>query len=204
MYENKSTAVKNFGYDNETSVDYRFNSLGYRSNVEFTPDSSAIVLLGNSISFGIGLPLEQTYGEILSQKTGRPVYNFSLGCYGHTNMEQLPLLESILRTFDPFCVIFQINNLNRFRLNGKILFDNPIDRVISEYNNFYKDVKILLKDMSHIFLYWDQETFDVKLPDCLIHNKYHVDYSLKNRTSTFGKKTNKLIAEKIFCKISYQ
>ena len=197
MFICRNKNLKNFGYDHETNIDYKFNNLGYRSNIEFEPGKQPIIVLGNTLSFGLGVSIEDTYAYKISTETQKPVYNLSWGCYGHTNNELLKLLKFILLMDNPSLIIFQINNLNRYREeNKKVNFNNKTSLIISEYQKFYNEISVLLKDKKHIFLYWDNENHEVQLPACLIKNKYFIDTSLKIK-NIFGKKSHHLIYLKI-------
>jgi hypothetical protein len=204
MYNYKSSTIKNFGYDFKTNTEYRFNSLGYRSDIEFTTGKNPIILLGNTISFGLGLEIQNTFSYIISSYFKKIVYNFSWGCYAHTNYEQLELLKSIIKIDKPSLIIFQINNLNRFRNHtGNISVDNPKKLIISEYKKFYKEISELLKNINHIFLHWDNEEHPVKLPNCLIKNTFLIDGKI-NKNIVGGKKSHKLIGLKIINEIKKQ
>lgn len=201
MFQHRNKKIKNFIGDSETKIDYKFNSLGYRSDIEFKLNKKPIILLGDTISFGLGLKIQDTFSHIIASHFKKPVYNFSWGCYAHTNYEQLNLLKSIFEVDEPSLIIFQINGLNRYRNNGVISFNNPKELIISEYKKFYVEISKLLKNKKHIFLYWDNEEHAVRFPPCLIKNRYIVDTSLKNKI-TAGKKSNKLIALKIINEIT--
>ena len=198
MLAHKNMTIKNFGYDTETKTDYCFNSLGYRSNFEFEPYKSPIYILGNTLSFGLGVDFESTYGCLLSKALERPVYNFSWGCYGHTNLEQIVFLEKLLEIDTPYFVIFQINNLNRHRDSmGKINLKNERQLIMSLYEQFILKSQNVLGKQKHLFLYWDDENHNVILPkNCIIKNTYFVDSGLKSR-KTLGYKSHKLIFLKI-------
>ena len=204
MYQYRNQTIKNFGYDDETNVDYCFNSLGYRAQHEFDNVANAIVVLGGSISFGIGLEIDDTFAGIITNKTGIPVYNFAWGCYAHTNTEQIELLENILTTAIPRYVIFQLNNLNRKRVNATVEFDNSEQDIDKQYLEFQQRAEPIFKTLNYDTIYWDNEEHKVDLPQCLIYNKYHVDCSLQRNPATFGKITHKLIANKILQKINDQ
>jgi len=201
MYSLRGQTVKQFGYDQESQVDYAFNSLGYRSPVEFVDHGSPIVLLGNTISFGLGLPVEQSFAGIIAQELDCDVYNFAWGCHAHTNAEQLVLLKQILQVIKPQQVIFQINNLDRIRRNNHVQFNNPNDIVISEFVKFRQELEQALESIPHLLLYWDENQYSVPLPRCLIHNRYHCDTSLKSNATTFGPRSHKLIAYSILKEI---
>lgn len=198
MYELRNQTVNKFGYDQITGTSYKFNSLGYRSDIEFTPVDNAVILLGNTITFGLGVELDKTFAGQLCASLSVPVYNFSWGCYSHTNHEQLELLQNILAISKPKCVIFQINNLNRSRSrSGIVNFNNDTDFIKSEYVRFYQSATTILADTPHIFLHWDHEYYGFEFSDCLVYNKYHVDQSVPDNNSTFGPKSHKLIALKL-------
>ena len=196
MYLYREQTIRNFGYDDTTAVDYCFNSLGYRGR-EFVSAEPGIILLGNTITFGLGVDYADTFGGIIEQRLNYPVYNFAWGCYAHTNNEQVLLLERILTVLKPRYVIFQINNLNRFRDNGIVNFNNTTDVVIKEYNKFYSRIIPLLNTTPHGYLHWDENTYPVDLPKCLVYNRYHVDVSVASNPNTFGRKSHRLIAERI-------
>lgn len=189
--------VTQFGYDKTSQVDYTFNSLGYRSNIEFLPDDRAVLLLGNTISFGVGLPIEETFAGIISSSIDVPLYNFSWGCYPHTNHDQLKLLENILKLITPQCVLFQLNNLNRIRLDEiNVSFDNPKEQVEENYVDFRLKLDQVIGNVPCHLMLWDDCEYDCDYSDILIHNRYYVDKNIV-RSDLFGPKSHKLIATKI-------
>jgi hypothetical protein len=200
-YKHKSSTIKNYPKDKTTDVDYTFNSLGYRSSVEFDAPNP-IVVLGNTMSFGLGLPYEQTYASIVEQQTKTPVYNLSWGCYAHTINDQLEFLQDIYNCIEPKLVIFQINNLNRYRLNKtEVSFDNSKDIIESEYNRFHCNLHKTIANKNIILMHWDGEQHDVELPPLLIYNKYIIDQVPGVRGNPPGMKSHKLIAFKILQEI---
>lgn len=194
MWAHRNQTITNFGYDYETTVKYCFNSLGYRSDVEFVDHDDPIIVLGNTISFGLGLPIEQTFAGILNKSLNHPVYNFAWGCCAHTNYDQLLFLTNILKSLTPRHVIFQINNLNRLHVGNQVSFENPHDIVVAEFEKFLTGITAVLQTVPHSFLHWDNQEHGVNLPECVVYNKYHVDSSLQSNFDTFGSKSHKLIA----------
>lgn len=70
-------------------AEFRFNSSGYRSDVEFGPKSPGtyrIVIIGSSIVLGARVPIEDTFAtrlaEDLSLRTGRKIAIYNLGIAG--------------------------------------------------------------------------------------------------------------------------
>lgn len=200
MYQLRNQTVTAFGYDCTNTVEYSFNSLGYRGT-EFTV-TDPILILGNSISFGIGLPYNKTFGSLLEQSLDTPVYNLAWGAYAHTNYEQLELLQQVIQNITPKFVIWQINNLNRDRVNGAVTFNNSKEKVVKMYHQFWNDAKPILNDLPHLLLHWDHEYYNIDFSHCLIYNEYHIDSSLETNKNTFGARSHKLISLKILQEIN--
>lgn len=195
MFELKNQTVYSFTYDTNKDMRYTFNSLGYRSDSEFV-EQDPIIIFGNSLSFGLGIDITETYGSVLQERLHHPVYNMSWGAYAHTNYELLDFLKQVLEVATPRLVIFQLNNLNRFRENGVVNFNNPRDLVLSEYYRFYQEFRPIMDSYNIYPVHWDEQNFGVDFSWCKIYNKYHVD-SVKTLPVLFGAKTHRLVAEKI-------
>ena len=201
MYQYRNKTIKNFGVDTESCVEYSFNSLGYRSPHEFD-EKNTIVVLGNTISFGIGLTYTDTFSSILEQQLDTKVYNFSLGCYRHQNYDQLVLLNSIIQSLDPKHVVFQINNLDRKRISDtQVSTNNDVNEILALYNSFMQELKKMLYTVSNSLIYYDNISYNIERDNFLIDNSYHVDHSIISNKGTFGKKSHKLIGLKLMQKI---
>jgi len=200
MYELRSTTVTEFGYDQTNSVSYSFNNQGFRTE-EFT-DTAPIIILGNSISFGIGISFDKTFGALIKKEIKMPIYNLSWGAYEHTNHEQLEFYKQILKTITPKYVIWQINNLNRKRINHNICLDNENEYIVNSYYDFITQAHLVLGETPHTFIHWDDQFFDIDFSYCLIYNKYHVDRTSINNHNTFGPASHRLIAYKILKKLN--
>ena len=171
--------------------------MGYRSNIEFLPNDRSVILLGNTISFGVGLPIEETFAGIISSSIDTPLYNFSWGCYPHTNHDQLKLLENILKLITPRCVLFQLNNLNRLRLDEiNVSFDNPKEQVEANYVDFRLKLDQVLGNVPCHLMLWDDCEYDCDYSNILIHNRYFVDENVVSK-DLFGVKSHQLIAMKL-------
>jgi len=65
------------GWTNDTVIEYRFNSGGFRTD-EFD-QSKRIMILGSSPTVGVGLHQHQTWSEQLSKKINIPIWNLATG-----------------------------------------------------------------------------------------------------------------------------
>jgi len=61
----------------DTTNDYHLNTLGYRSS-EFEKDKTDIVAAGCSISFGMGVPEDGLWPDMIKKSTGMSVANLSI------------------------------------------------------------------------------------------------------------------------------
>lgn len=199
MHELASSTTNSFGYDNMLTNIYKFNSLGYRSHHEFETNNNPIIVIGNSISFGIGVPYEKTFSYILEKLTNRPVYNFSVGCFLHTNSWNLTRCKEIIDFYNPSLVIFQINNIDRISIEEDTVISKDEDIILTAFYDFYEKLKILLSNVNHLLIYWDNVSYPILqhiINDLCIFNKYHVDTCL-NLDFAFGIKSHKLIAHRL-------
>jgi hypothetical protein len=65
------------GWTDDTVIEYQFNSGGFRT--EELDQSERIMILGSSLTVGVGLHRSQTWPELLSKKINRPVWNLATG-----------------------------------------------------------------------------------------------------------------------------
>lgn len=199
MYDLANSTTQNFGYDRSNQNFYSFNSLGYRSHNEFLKEKNSIIIIGNSISFGIGIPYEKTFGYILEKNLNRVVYNFSVGCFLHTNHWQLDRCCEIINEFKPSLLIFQINNLDKVFIDNKVVISSDQKLILNLFDNFYKKLMVTLERQNYLLIYWDNLSYqipkDVKENIC-IYNKFHIDSAIDNK-SIFGINSHKLIAYKL-------
>jgi lysophospholipase L1-like esterase len=63
-------------------VEYSFNHLGYRDRDHVAQaDRRPLLLLGDSVSFGLGVARERTYAALLERATGEEVVNLAMWAY---------------------------------------------------------------------------------------------------------------------------
>ena len=108
-----------FGPDD---IEYAFNQRGYRCSEFDTRDSFDknhlhLLTLGESHAFGMGIPLERTYGHLVAQKlqahTGREVQHWNLSQGGISAEFIARVLPSALAVLRPNFVILNFPHRNR-------------------------------------------------------------------------------------------
>ena len=196
QFELAGKTVKSYGYDRQDIIDYSFNSLGFRSP-EPTNDAR-LVVIGNSVSFGIGLDMQHTFGSMLAQYTNRRLDNRSLGCFFHENHDQLHNIKLLSQQDQDSVFIIQINNLDRKRTGDLVSPNNPPSWCMERFLDFFDQTENMLKNHPHRYIYWDkvQNCLPTKvLEKIVIKNKCYYDNSLPNNKNTFGAKSHSHIAK---------
>lgn len=192
MKQLAGTTVKNFGYDKTNVIQYHFNEYGFRNKYNSDP---SINVIGNSVSFGIGV--DQSFGDVLSQKINLPCNNFSFGCYFHENHDHLTNLKKLIDRDCDDIFIIQINNLDRLRDGDTVV--SGLDKITARdrFLDYFEQIDMMFNKRRLLLVYWDDQDFD--LPQSIvkkiaIHNKCHVDCSLDNK-NTFGVRSHNIIAK---------
>ena len=71
-----------FMYWKNKSITYKYNDLGFRSNIDYGDIKEGDVFLGCSFTEGVGLPLELTWGYKLAKHLNIPFINLGIGGKG--------------------------------------------------------------------------------------------------------------------------
>lgn len=66
----------------DKKIEYRFNNYGFRTDDNFSTEEEGIVCLGCSLTQGIGLPIEYTWGYKLAKHFNTKFYNLGQGGKG--------------------------------------------------------------------------------------------------------------------------
>jgi hypothetical protein len=192
MLKLASTTVNKYGYDQQGIIDYKFNSLGFRSPEPST--GKTLIVLGNSISFGIGLDEQDTYGYQTAQALGIDYLNLSIGCYKHENQQYICNIKNVANRNSDDIFVIQINNLARAG-----------DDCVAKFLTYFDDVSELLKHKQKLFIYWDDISYTLPKSvgdQILIYNKFHLDTSILDQSNTFGRKSHKTIAQILRTKLA--
>lgn len=96
-------------------VDLKTNSLGFRGpewKQEKEADTLRILLIGDSHTFGYGVPFEDTFGEVIRRRLqehypGKKVEVLNSGVAGYNSLQEFALLKKFLPAFRPDLVVIQ-------------------------------------------------------------------------------------------------
>jgi hypothetical protein len=131
-FEARGTTVNKWGKDQTGLIEYRFNELGFRSDVEYTT-SPDYAIFGASVVFGVGIPLEQTICSLLPNCQN---YGLSGNYYNHHSVDNLK----------------KFINLPLYQEGTKIVFF-WIDRPgVEDIESMIKEVNLICNNILHINL----------------------------------------------------
>lgn len=197
--KNRYSDLERFGWI-DRSFTYQFNSIGFRCE-EFL-DSPSIMYLGCSNTLGIGLPLEDTWPQLLSKKLKLKCANLAQG--GGSLDTAFRLCHGFIDKIKPQIVILLIppgtrieNFINShpaiFSVNRLDLHDNFLKHFFLDERNYFfnkekniQAIKSMCQDRNIKFLYESSEELLMykSLARDLMHpgiesNKMFVDKILK-------------------------
>lgn len=186
----------------DREIPYQFNSNGFRSD-EFTDNS--IVFLGCSITFGIGLPVENVFPSIISKQLGYNCANLSVS--GSSNDTAFRIAEYWLEKINPVMVILMSPDKSRmelvdtrviqYRVNSDSLRDRFYQRwLVNEENSRLNQKKnqLAIKSLCN--------SLDIKFLNFSVENDFcYVEQDLARDLSHPGVASHLRTAEKIISSI---
>jgi hypothetical protein len=187
QYECRNETLEVYASDRRGIVEYKFNNLGYRNNIDYDlNENNAGVYLGSSITSGIGISWQQTYVNLSSNFFGVLPYNFSQGCTKIDNTEILRQL-SMLIALDfsaKYWVIQFIDFDRRFDpRTGVTVSCEDRDKNIDNFIKIFSTVESLLLGKNWTFIVCDRLSHDVpeyirkQHVKCLSWNTKFIDFS---------------------------
>jgi len=162
---------KNFGYT--------FNNFGYRCDNFSNENEYKILTIGCSISFGVGLPIEETYANILcnklSIKYGKKISNYNLSANGAGSDYISRILLQTIDILQPNFVIIlfpEFSRLEHYCENSR--YENvSASGILNGYSESVKHIYAeLITNNSHMFFNF-------------VKNFYLINETLKNRKIDF-------------------
>jgi hypothetical protein len=115
----KRKQLEQLGFGHPDAIDYKINAHGFRS-VEFD-HTPGFIALGCSFTCGIGLPLQQTWPDMIARATGLNAWNLGIGGCGLDTCFRL--LYNYIDVLNPKFVMLLTPESTRFELHCK---DTPI------------------------------------------------------------------------------
>ena len=98
----------------EFAHEFRVNSLGVRDE-ESALDAPEIVVVGDSVAMGWGVPQDRTFAAIIARETGRRVLNAAVSSYG--TVREMRLLERVDRQRLAWLIVqYNANDVGENRL----------------------------------------------------------------------------------------
>ena len=141
------------------TISYQFNEIGFRDIPISGYLKNSIIVIGDSFTVGLGLPLELTYPKQLEKIVNNQVLNFGLN--GASNDWICRKLHTILQYFNPAAIIVHYTFTHRRELDKQDWFDDertlcPKDRVneIADCENWLQNhskIKDLTKNIPTIY-----------------------------------------------------
>jgi hypothetical protein len=126
-------------FDVEAAVDAR----GLRDHPHATPPVPSVLALGDSMTFGEGVPVDRSFSAVLEQETGVRVYN--AGVPGYSSRQMLVRLRRLAPALRPSLVVVTLSPLwDRQRCaapfvykDGYIVAKGYADRLVLLDGNLY-------------------------------------------------------------------
>lgn len=198
MKQLAGTTVTQFGPDNTNTVSYSFDSRGFRSQKH---DGRCLNVIGNTLSFGLGLNQQHTFVSQLAHHLNLDLNNCSFGCYLHENHDHLQNLNNMIKRDSDDVFLIQINNLDRYRDCGKVKTNLDADWAIRRFLDYFDQINELCKNHHVIYVYWDNIQYSLPrsvISEISIYNKFHLDQSLPTYPDTFGLNSHRAIS-RVLC-----
>jgi hypothetical protein len=206
---NKQIMIK-LGWDTPESVEYKINSMGFRSYYDFKPNEPCNVYLGCSYTLGEEVQLDDCWTSLVnSHCNDYKMYN--LGSLGASTITCYRILKNVSKLFD-------IKRVFIFKpyTDRKEIYYNDEWITFSMHRNIFKNTKNLLpffdtnlvtleKEMAIDGIRYICNTVNAKLyeldtDDQSIQRQIDTDRTARD-LHHFGKKTHKIIANKFIEKI---
>lgn len=185
QYELRGERMMCYASDQRNVVEYRFNELGYRNDIEYniedTFDKKVYAWFGSSITNGHSIEVEKSFPQLVSKKMDAICWNFSQGCFRTSNQILFEQVESLLDT-DAIIDKFFIQFINLERQGSKYETFYNFDKLENEktfekiFVNFSKLLEgrnwywLMMDKLQHQIPQWILDT-----PNKIIYNPTFAD-----------------------------
>jgi len=156
--------VKELGYEHVPEarveiegISYKINKLGYR-DIEHRVRKSGrrVVVVGDSVTFGWNLPLEDTYHYQARERLaalGLPIEVLAMGITGYNLVQDYYLIKERALRFDPDLIILQVC-LNDFEKTIKIRTDPEQRFMLTQYGEIFVPYMVKKTGLSRWLMAW--------------------------------------------------
>jgi hypothetical protein len=211
QYYFRDETVTCYASDFRGTIEYRFNALGYRSDIEYDIEESknkkVFAWLGSSITSAHSIPLDQGFPSIVSKHFKAECWSFSQGCYRVSNKIICEQLEELLKSdavIDTFFI--QFISLNRRGSGMHTYLELDFDDNIKEFEQVFTEVQNLLANKKWYWLLMDQYQHKIpewiaQTPNMLTLNPVFLDTT--GITGHPGPKTHQAIGQLITKRLDY-
>lgn len=181
QYECRNETLEVYASDRRGLVEYQFNNLGYRNDIDYVDtESNAGVFLGSSITSGIGINWTKSFVKLVSQSFDVEPYHFSQGCTKVDNKEILNQI-SVLKNnnFLPKFWVIQFIDLDRRfdATTGKTTHSNNAIENVKNFVDIFLQIQLALAD--HTWCFFGCDSLSHNIPD---HIRYHANCLAWNPT----------------------
>lgn len=201
QYECRNETLEVYASDRRGLVEYRFNNLGYRNDIDYVDnEANAGVFLGSSITSGIGVEWNNSFVKLVSDGFKVEPYHFSQGCTKVDNREIFNQISALVdnKFFPKFWVIQFIDLDRRFDpLSGITVDCTDHNHNVDEFVKIFKEIETKLLGQDWCFFGCDR--LDHTIPssirnhkNCLTWNPAFIDLAGVGHHP--GKKWHQMIA----------
>lgn len=186
QYECRDETLEVYASDRRGIVEYKFNNLGYRNDINYNSTESNVgAFLGSSITSGIGIDWANSFVKKVSNNFKVKPYHFSQGC---TKIDNNEILRQLLflknNNFSPKFWVLQFIDLDRrFEyFSGKTVHCKDLAKNVNEFVDIFLQIESELVDQRWCFFGCDNMSHDIPTSitnhkKCVSWNTTFIDYA---------------------------
>ena len=188
------TSIREYGYDQSNTVNYQFNSSGFRDIRDFNYDPD-IAFLGGSISFGVGVSFEYCYSQVIANKLDLKSWNLSYAQEYYDNEIIFETVTQLYRHVQNIPLVIQWVSDKR-----NLKFKKDCYQLIKETNTLFDKCIHLMIDSKESKLDLIKDEFDLINPPWMdfVANKTHP--GIKTHSALSGYILKRMYDRNIFTK----
>ena len=179
QYACRNETLEVYASDCRGIVNYQFNNLGYRNNIDYNiQDTGVGVYIGSSITAGIGVDWNKSFVYLSSQDLQSKAYHFAQGCQAVDNNEILRMLQGVIHSgLDARYFVLQFIDLDReydFTTGVTTRCQDP-EQNVKRFQQVFDSVCDLLSDQHWCFIGCDR--LQHQLPSYILQHKNLVSWN---------------------------